>query len=306
MEDSQETKQVEEAGKEPCCGSALLPAGSAGTEVKNLIDQYQRLEKMNGVLRAVFPLLVLAIIAIIGATTWKNIEAAFTEKRVTDATVKAGEELLPVFNRLVEDFVKEVGPILSAAFSEHLETYTLQLGERLGKHLDDLERRNKGYLENQTQAAVQAQKAQHRKLLLEVMPELANEPEKLDELANRLNRAFELWTVKYMLSMLEDYYIVIAKINDTVTKSFRMKPGELSSSERATREGDMMELFMEILHTSFAEEPIAPGALPEVGKTEPKPDDPPATETPAAPAPEGAEAAPAPVATETVSPTSGN
>jgi len=94
-----------------------------------------------------------------------------------------------------------------------------------------------------------------------------------------------------------------------------MQPGELSPSQRATREGDMMELFMEILHTSFAEEPLAPAAAPAAETTEPKPEDPPVTETPAAPAPEASGTAPAPEASgtapapeasEAVSPASGN
>lgn len=279
------TENVEKNG----AGAESKPVGGDGADVKLLIGKLERLERINRVMRIVLPVVLLLIIFLVGASTYKSVRGAFTQDRVTDSTVKAGEDLLPVMNRMLDEFVQDVGPQFSNALHDRLEKYSEELGQRLAEHLDRLERQNRNSIEEQAKAAVKAQQASHKELLLKVMPELANDPETLEMLSKRLNAAFELWTVTYMLGMVEDYYHVMGKINQTITENFRTKPGEQPPTVVGSKESEMLELFMEILNTSFDEEPSP--VAPAPAKAEEAKETAPAEAAPAEAAP--AEAAPA-------------
>jgi hypothetical protein len=247
-----------------------------------MIQDYQTMVKWNSLVRVVFPLFVLSVIVVFIIVTVLGVMSSFPEKKVTTETVKAGEELLPILNKVVRTFVDEVAPQLASEFQRGLEEGSEKLVQTLAEEITKLEKDMGEYVKNKIHEAMVVELKDHKALLLEVFPELKDDPAKLEKLAVRVNKAFEMWTVHYMLTTLDDFYIAMAKINDTVIKGYRTAPGTVSGAE-PVQEGEMLELFMELMNAAYAEplmeEPAAEGKAPET----PKP--PEATPPPVEPAP---------------------
>lgn len=261
----------------PVTGAATPP----GNDIKEKILAYERIVKLNSIVRVAFPLLVFSVIAVGIFSTWLTVSSAYNDKVVTEQTVKAGEELLPVLNKALRAFVDEVAPQLVEEFQTKLAASSERAAETLAMEIDRISKESMPFVESQAKAAILARKEEHKALLAELYPELKNDPAKLDATATKLNKAFEFWTVKYMTRTLEDYFLVMARINDTVVKHYRPKPGEIDPNKPKVAEGEMLELFMELLNAAYEYDPSAVPAPAEA-----------APEAPAAPVP-AAEAAPA-------------
>jgi len=259
---------------------------------QSLIQEYQTAVKWNGLIRVIFPVFVLALIVIFMLVTVMGIMSAFPEKSITQETVKAGEELMPILNDVLRSFVDDVAPKLAKEFQRGLEEGGERLAETLGSELDRLQSQSGDKIKDRIHQAMELEKKVHKELLLELYPELKDDPEKLGKMVNRLNKAFEMWTVKYMLGIVEDYYLAMAKINDTVIKGYRPDP---ALENQSGQEGEMLELFMELMNAAYAETPEGTAAA-GTEETAPPAEEAPAEEAPAeeapaeAAAPAGAEA----------------
>ncbi len=231
--------------------AAVATVAAAGS-AQALIQEYQSAVKWNSLIRVIFPVFVLALIITFGAVTAANIMGAFPEKRITQETVKAGEELMPILNNVLRAFVDDVALKLAKEFQRGLEEGGERLAITLGQELDRLQSSSGEKIKERIHVALEMEKGKHKALLLELYPELKEDPEKLDKLVGRLSRAFEMWTVKYLLGVLEDYYLAMAKINDTVIKGYRPDP---AMQGKSVREGEMLELFMELMNAAYAETP---------------------------------------------------
>lgn len=272
------------AGK-PAPVPALQPAAAAPVPALSalpmsmtaLISEYERTVKWNSLIRVVFPVFVLAVIVVFMLVTVLGVMSAFPEKRVTTETVKAGEELLPVLNKVLRTFVDEVAPQLAKEFQKGLEKGSEKLAESLSLEIERMEKKTQEYVKIKVHDTIAAARKDHRKMLLAAMPELRDDPARLERLTERVNRAFELWTVAYMLRVLEDYYLAMAKINDTVIKGFQPDPKATASA--GSQEAEMLELFMELLNAAYEQDLVG-------GLEQPNPAAPPAEG--AAPPAEGA------------------
>ena len=227
----------------PVTGAATPP----GNEIKEKILAYERIVKLNSIVRVAFPLLVFSVIAVGIFSTWLTVSSAYNDKVVTEQTVKAGEELLPVLNKALRSFVDEVAPQLVEEFQTKLAASSERAAETLAMEIDRISKESMPFVEAQAKAAILARKEEHKALLAELYPELKNDPAKLEATATKLNKAFEFWTVKYMTHTLEDYFLAMARINDTVVKHYRPKPGDIDPNKPKVAEGEMLELFMELL-----------------------------------------------------------
>jgi uncharacterized protein YjgD (DUF1641 family) len=176
--------------------------------------------------------------------------------------VKAGKELMPILNDVLRSFVDDVAPKLAKEFQRGMEEGGERLAETLGSELDRLQSQSGDKIKDRIHQAMEMEKKVHKELLLGLYPELKDTPEKLDKLTNRLNKAFEMWTVKYMLGIVEDYYLAMAKINDTVIKGYRPDP---ALDGQAGQEGEMLELFMELMNAAYAETPEGTAAAGAAG-----------------------------------------
>jgi len=268
-----------------------------------LIQEYQKVTKYNSLIRVVFPLFVLAIITVFILVTVMGVMSAFPEKRITTETVKAGEELLPVLNKVMKSFVDEVAPQLADEFQRGLEEGADRLAQSLAQEIVKLEAESGEYVKVKVHEAIALSEKEHRALLLELFPELKDDPERLAKLSARLNKAFEMWTVKYMLGILEDYYLVMAKINDTVIKGYRPDPAKDGQAAKV-QEGEMMELFLELMNAAYTDTEEGGAAADEANPVEEAPSPAPEEEPVKAPveasaeAPEKAPEAAAPEAAE--------
>jgi hypothetical protein len=264
--------------------------------MKEKILAYERIVKLNSIVRVAFPLLVLSVIAVGIFSTWMTVSSSYNDKAVTEQTIKAGEELLPVLNKALRSFVDEVAPQLVEEFQVKLAASSERAAETLAMEIDRISRESMPFVESQAKAAILARKAEHMALLAELYPEMKNDPAKLEATATKLNKAFEFWTVKYMTNMLEDYFLVMARINETVVKHYRPQPGEIDPNKPVVAEGEMLELFMELLNAAYEYDPSAPPA-PVTAAEAAAEAAPEAEAAPAEAAPE-AEAAPAEAAPE--------
>lgn len=255
------------------------------TSASSMIEEYQAMVKWNSLIRTVFPVFVLALISVFLIVTFMGVMSAFPDKKITQETVKAGQEILPIINKVLKSFVDEVAPQLAEEFQRGLEEGSERLGKSLAKELERLEVSSAEAVKTKVHDAIQFEKSKHIELLLELYPELKDDPEKLEKLASRLNKAFEMWTVKYMLGILEDYYLAMAKINDTVSNSYRA-PAVGTSADGKAEEAEMMELFMELMNAAYVSEEDGTAAADAVKDEKP-------TAPEEAPVPEEVEAAPA-------------
>lgn len=249
-----------------------------------LVTEYQKTVRLNSIVRVVFPLFVLSIICVFLMIIWLNLSAAFPERKVTAETVKAGEALLPQLNKLLKSFVDEVAPQLAEDFEKGLQQGGERLALALGEEIDRIEKGTKQYVKDAVINTIQMTKVEHARLLAELYPELAADKAKLDLAATKLNKAFELWTVAYMLGMMNDLFEQMFRINETVIANYR--PKATPAGSKKVRESELLELGMELLNAAYdAEEAKAPEAE-EPKAEEPKAEEPkaeePAAEEPAA------------------------
>lgn len=275
-----------EAPLGPPSSAQAGPAGPAPTNVadistQKLIGEYLKTARWNSLIRSIFPLFVLAVIVVFILVTVMGVMSAFPEKRVTTETLRAGEELLPVLNQVLKSFAEEVAPQLAEEFERGVQKGADKLIQTLAEEIERLEKATREYVKLKVDESFANVLEDHEKLLAEVFPDLAASPEERAKLARRVNAAFKTWTVHYMLSMLEEYYLAMGKIQNTIKTSYAPKPGEAVAE--AGQEADMLELFMELVNAAFSEEaqpgePVppeqappaapAPGATPEAGGTE--------------------------------------
>lgn len=221
-----------------------------------LVTDYQKTVRLNSVVRVAFPLFVLAVICVFLMIIWLNLSAAFPERRVTAETVKAGEELLPQLNKLLKAFVDEVAPLLAEDFEKGLQQGSERLALALGAEIDRIEVGTKQYVKDTVVNTIQLTMVEHKKLLAEMYPDLAADPAKLELAATKLNKAFELWTVAYMLSMMSELFEQMFRINETVIENFR--PGAAGGERKPVREAELLELGMELLNAAYESEADAP------------------------------------------------
>jgi hypothetical protein len=255
-----------------------------------LVKEYQKTVRLNSIVRVVFPLFVLAIICVFLMIIWLNLSAAFPERKVTAETVRAGEALLPQLNKLLKSFVDEVAPQLAEDFEKGLQQGGERLALALGTEIDRIEKGTKQYVKDAVINTIQLTKVEHAKLLAELYPELAADKAKLDLAATKLNKAFELWTVAYMLGMMNDLFEQMFRINETVIANYRPKAGPEGS--KSVRESELLELGMELLNAAYeAEEPKAEEPKAEEPKAEDPKAEEPAAEEPAAEEPAAEEKA---------------
>ena len=265
-------------GEEP---TSLTPKFTA------LIEQYDKLARYNGIARSAFPVLVLGLIITFIVSIWMSVSSAFPQDSVTEQSVKAGEELLPVINKAIKGFVDDVDPQLADEFTAQLAINGEKMAETVGKQIERLDRTNKEFITNQIKASIASKKREHRELLLKAMPELKDDEKTLNLLTDRVNAAFEQWTVKYMLQMMEDYYLAMAKINDTVIRNYKPKTGKVGAQNYRVHESEMLELFLELLNAAYTEPVAAPTPTADASATE-APVTPEPSEAGAPPASDGA------------------
>ncbi|MBM4354365.1 MAG: hypothetical protein FJ109_11315 [Deltaproteobacteria bacterium] len=290
-----ETAPPPAAETAPAAAPVKAAADALPASVTALINEYERTVRWNSLIRVIFPVFVLSVIVVFLLVTVLGVMSAFPEKRVTAETVKAGEEILPVLNKVLRTFVDEVAPQLADEFKRGLEKGSEKLAESLSQEIERMEKKTQEFVKTKIHDTITAARRDHRRMLLEALPELKDDPARLEKLTERVNRAFELWTVAYMLRILEDYYLAMAKINDTVIKSFQPDPKAAAAS--GTQESEMLELFMELMNAAYEQDltggPEQPNpAAPTEGTA------PPAEGTPTPPA----EGTPAPPAGEAATP----
>ena len=277
-----EPKEAIEVPKEPDAvePDAVTPKFTA------LIEEYDKLARYNGIARSAFPVLVLGLIITFIISIWMSVSSAFPQDSVTEQSVKAGEELLPVINKVLKGFLDDVAPQLADEFTAQLALNGEKMAETVGKQIERLDRTNKEFVTNQIKASIASKKGEHRELLLKAMPELKDDEKTLNLLTDRVNAAFEQWTVKYMLEMMEDYYLAMAKINDTVIKNYKPKTGKVGAQNYRVHESEMLELFLELLNAAYAEPAVAPAPTADASAKEaPAVEAPAPTDAPEADAP---------------------
>jgi len=256
---------VAEPAAAAACAVAARPAEPPS--VTALINEYERVVKWNSLIRVIFPVFVLSVIVVFLLVTVLGVMSAFPEKRVTAETVKAGEEIMPVLNKVLRTFVDEVAPQLAEEFQKGLEKGSEKLAETLSLEIEKMEKKTQEYVKTKVHETIAAARKDHRRMLVEAMPELKDDPAKLERLTERVNRAFELWTVAYMLRILEDYYLAMAKINDTVIKGFQADPKAVPIA--GTQEAEMLELFMELLNAAY-EQDLTGGGMEQPNPANPE------------------------------------
>lgn len=273
------------------------------TVIQGLIDEYIKVTKLNSIVRVGFPLLVLSLISIFIITTVMTIWSAFPEKKVNVESVKAGQELMPILNKTLKAFVDDVAPEMMTEIQIKLDESGQKAVKALALEIERLDKNSSKMIQEQVAASMELAKAKQEKMLLQIMPQLKDDPDKLKATLNRLNKAFEMWTVAYTLRIMEDYYLAMARINQTIIENYKPKPGVAGAPGKPqVVEAEMLELFMELLNAAYegeAEqqapaaktEPVAKDAVPAPVEETVAP----AEEAAAAPAAEvaGTEAAPA-------------
>ncbi len=264
----------EAAALQPAATAPEAPAAATAParppeppSITALINEYERTVKWNSLIRVVFPVFVLSVIVVFILVTVLGVMSAFPEKRVTAETVKAGEEILPVLNKVLRTFVDEVAPQLAEEFQKGLEKGSEKLAETFSLEIEKMEKKTQEYVKSKVHETIYAARRDHRQLLLQAMPELKDDPARLERLTERVNRAFELWTVAYMLRILEDYYLAMAKINDTVIKGFQPDPKVKPIA--GTQEAEMLELFMELMNAAY-EQDLTGGGLEQPNPAAPR------------------------------------
>lgn len=273
-------KEAAPPAPEPPQASKPPAAPAAGdVSITGRIEQYEKTVRLNSIVRVSFPLLVLSLIIVFLLATWLTIWGAFPEKSINTETIRAGEQLLPYFNKVIKTFADDVAPEII----EELELRLAEAGDKVTRKLADeiehMRTSNEQFIKDQALIAIASKKESHKKLLLELYPELKNDPAKLDVFAEKFNKAFEYWTVAYMTRVMADYFDTMGQINETIIKGYKGPVHAEGAGPKKVVEAEMLELFMELLNASFE----YPGAG-EAKADEPAPAKPEAAPAPEAPA----------------------
>lgn len=281
--------------------AAPAPAAPDAKSISALVGEYQKAVKLNSIVRVTFPLFALALICVFLIIIWLNLSAAFPERKVTAETIKAGEQVLPVLNKVMRSFVDEVAPMLVEEFERGLSEGSERLMEALATEIGKMEENTHAYVKTKVQESIALTKAKHKELLQELYPDLKGE--QLELASTKLNKAFEMWTVKYMLDIMNDLFEQMFRINETVIKNYR--PMVVEGEVAPVKEAELLELGMELLNAAYDAEEAAAAAADEKkdgtpsakeGPAEEKPAEEPAEEKPAEEKPAEEPAAEAPAA----------
>ena len=239
----------------PAPKPAAAPPGARS--ITALVGEYQKAVKLNSIVRVTFPLFALALICVFLIIIWLNLSAAFPERKVTAETIRAGEQVLPVLNKVMKSFVDDVAPLLAEEFERGLTEGSEKLMEALAMEIGKMETNSQNYVKQKVQESIAATKAEHTALLKELYPDLRGE--QLELASTKLNKAFEMWTVKYMLDIMNDLFEQMFRINETVIKNYRPRPTE-SGEAAPVQEAELLELGMELLNAAYGAEEAAEAA----------------------------------------------
>ena len=287
------------APKPPVTPKPPAAPAAGDVSISGRIEQYEKTVRLNSIVRVSFPLLVLSLIIVFLLATWLTIWGAFPEKSINTETVRAGEQLLPYFNKVMKTFADDVAPEIMEEFELRLAEAGDKVTKKLADEIEHMRTSNEQFIKDQALIAIAEKKESHKKLLLELYPELKNDPAKLEVFTEKLNKAFEYWTVAYMTRVMADYFDTMGQINETIIKGYKGPAKVEGSGHKKVVEAEMLELFMELMNAAY-EEPVgdakiqgegkgeepAPAAEPEAAPVE----EPVAEAAPEAPAPEGSEA----------------
>lgn len=273
------------------------PPTETDINVTGRIEEYEKTVRLNSVVRVAFPLLVLSTIVVFLIVTWLTIWGAFPTKAISHETIVAGEQLMPYFNKIIKTFADDVAPEIMDEFEEKIAEASDKAVSKLSAEIHYLHESNEQFIKDMALIHIKEQKGSHKELLSKLYPDLAKDPARLDAMAEKINLAFEYWTVAYMTRVMADYFDTMGQINETVIRSYTAPKQVDGGAKSKVVEAEMLELFMELLNAAYDEgEGKAPGdeAKADVEATpaeEPAPVEEPA---PAAADPEaGSEEAPA-------------
>ena len=275
-------------------------AAGSGQSVKDRISDYEKVVRLNGLVRITFPLLSLSLIVVFLIATWLTIWGAFPERAISQETIVAGEQLMPYFNRILKTFADDVAP----EFVEEFEIKLAEAGDsaiqRLSTEITELHHSNEAFIKETAASAILDQKESHKTMLRTLYPELVNDPVRLEKYTVAVNKAFQHWTIAYMTRIMADYFETMGRINETVIKSYSPRRTATGDQPKVL-EAEMLELFMELLNAAYDEPGLAPANMkqaPPAGEPAPAAEDEPApaeeaTEEPGEEAPAEATAEPA-------------
>lgn len=241
----------------PAPAAKPTAAPSGAKSITLLVGEYQKAVKLNSIVRVTFPLFALALICVFLIIIWLNLSAAFPERKVTAETIRAGEQVLPVLNKVMKSFVDDVAPLLAEEFERGLSEGSEKLMEALATEIGKMETNTQNYVKQKVHESIAATKAEHRALLKELYPDMKRE--QLELASTKLNKAFEMWTVKYMLDIMNDLFEQMFRINETVIKNYRPRP-TVSGEAAPVQEAELLELGMELLNAAYGAEEAAEAA----------------------------------------------
>ncbi|MFH1530768.1 MAG: hypothetical protein ABIK09_08575 [Pseudomonadota bacterium] len=232
------------------------PPASGDINVTERIELYEKTVRLNSIVRVAFPLLVLSTIVVFLIATWLTIWGAFPEKAINNETILAGEQLMPYFNKVIKAFADDVAPEIIEEFEIKLAAASDAAIQKFSAEIDYLQKSNEQFIKDQATLAIKDKRGSHKELLARLYPDLAEDPDRLDAMADTVNQAFEHWTVAYMTRVMADYFDTMGQINETVVKSYTAPAKKEGDGQPKVVEAEMLELFMELINAAY-EEPAA-------------------------------------------------
>jgi hypothetical protein len=238
------------------------PPPPIGTDINvtGRIEEYEKTVRLNSIVRVAFPLLVLSTIVVFLIVTWLTIWGAFPTKAISHETIRAGEQLMPYFNKIIKSFADDVAPEIMDEFEVKIAEASDKAVSKLSEEIHYLHESNEQFIKDMALIHIKEQKGSHKELLTRLYPELAKDPARLDAMTEKINMAFEYWTVAYMTRVMADYFDTMGQINETVIRSYTAPAMPAGKTKSKVVEAEMLELFMELLNAAYDE---GEGAAPE-------------------------------------------
>lgn len=215
-------------------------------QTKTLMEEEERIRKKMGLIRWVFPLLIVSIFGIYFYMFYNAIDSIEEEKFFTRLQAnmvrvwpKIGEELRRVGANLYPHYTEEIGRTIANSAPD----LQAKLAEEMGSMKSNLEARVN---ENLSRALADVSKEQEE-ILVSELPELENDEKARNEVLGVVNNATISWVKNLFSKTIQEHTVAFLDLKEILDRDYRLDDAE---KEKIDTE-KLLTLWIEVMDESI-------------------------------------------------------
>ena len=199
----------------------------------DLVAQHKAAKKRLKILRIAGPL-VLVLVIVLGL--WGIVDVLQSidrEKLLSEGEKQFQERVLPDLQKQLADLGTRLRPMIQENFERLGTEKGPEIKRRIDTQLELLRKDAEKEMDGTLKATENATREKRRELLVKAFPEIAKDRTAQNRILAAAQTATQEWAKRKLTSELNAHIVAMARIRDTLNRSFRTKGGVRAAPEKA-------------------------------------------------------------------------